>query len=70
MKKLIEEIIEKKSRKITHLKRYYYDPSKDNPVIIEQIKKTGDKEKVISEMRVPLENAPEKIQEIVETLQL
>ena len=68
MKKLIEEIIDKKLRKTIHLKRFYYDPSKDNPVIIEQVKKSGDKEKIISEMRIPLDNAPERIQEIVENM--
>lgn len=68
MKKLIEEIIDKKLKKVIHIKRYYYDNSKPNPIIIELIEKTGDKEKIISEMRITLENAPEKIKEIVSNL--
>ena len=68
MKKFIEEITDKKSKNIILIKRFFYDSSKDNPIIIEQIEKAGEDEKKISEMRIPLENAPEKIKEIVTNL--
>lgn len=68
MKKFIEEITNKKSKDTIDIKRYYYDPSKSNPIIIEQAEKTGGEERKISEMRIPLENAPEKIKEIVNNL--
>ena len=40
------------------------------PIIIEQIEKTGDKEKIISEMRIPLENAPEEIREVIDNMMM
>lgn len=64
----LDIVLDKKSRKNKHLKRFYYDSSKNNPIIIEQIVKVGDMEKIISEMRIPLENAPERIREIVNNL--
>jgi len=64
MKKFIEELTDKKSKNVLYIKRYYFDSSKNNPIIIEQVEKAGDKEKIISEMRIPLENAPERIREI------
>ena len=68
MKKFIEEVAEKKTKKIMNIKRYYYDYSQSNPIIIEQLEKTGGVEKKISEMRIPLENAPDRIKEIVDSL--
>ena len=70
MKKIIEEIIDKKTRKVIYLRRFYYDSSKDNPIIIEQVEKIGDKEKIISEMRIPLENAPKRVREIVDNMMM
>ncbi len=46
-------------------KRYYYDSKKTDSVIIIQLKISGKVEKMISEMRIPLEYAPDKIKDLV-----
>ena len=66
MKQIHEEIDkDKKCKDKAHIKRYYYDSKKTDKIVIEQIEKYGKEEKKISEMRIPLENATEKIKEIV-----
>ncbi len=60
MKKLHEEIEEHAS--IKTLKRYYLD---GDEVFIELYNVNGDEEKLISTMKIPWENAPEKIKAIV-----
>ena len=66
MKQILEETNEnEKSKGKVNIKRYYYDSKKTDSIVIEQIEKYGKEERKISEMRIPLENAPDKIKNLV-----
>ena len=66
MKQILEEINENEDSKgkVT-IKRYYYDSKKTDSIVIEQIERFGKEEKKISEMRIPLENASDKIKNLI-----
>ena len=66
MKQILEEINEnEESKGKVNIKRYYYDSKKTDSIVIEQIERFGKEERKISEMRIPLENAPDKIKNLI-----
>jgi hypothetical protein len=64
MKQILEEINEESNGKV-NVKRYYYDSKTTDSIVIEQIERFGKEEKKVSEMRIPLKNAPDKIKDLI-----
>lgn len=65
MKKLLQETQTTEESGTVQIKRYWYDTLKPNHVVIEQVQKTGEIEKKISELIISLENAPAEVQKLV-----
>ncbi len=66
MKQIFKEIIKNvKFKDKINIKRYYYDTRISTRVVIVQTEKIGFREKKISEMRIPLVSATDKVKNLV-----